>query len=68
MAIKHIAEGWFNSFLNSINLLGSETKNLGETRMNICASCPIRKIKRCSADREGIRADGSTFKGCGCYR
>lgn len=67
MAIKHIAEGWFNSFLDSINLLDSETKKLGETRMNICTSCPIRKIKRCSSDREGIHADGSTFKGCGCY-
>jgi hypothetical protein len=66
MALKHIAEGWFNSFLDSVNLLDEQTKILGENRMLVCSNCSIRKLNICSSQNESINIKGKSFKGCGC--
>jgi len=66
MALKHIAEGWFNSFLNAVNLLDPEIKVLGESRMSICATCPLRQGLICSTEKHGIKPNGDFFNGCGC--
>lgn len=67
MSIKHIAEGWFNSFLDTMNLLDEDVKNLGTERMNICSNCPVRSGNRCDRNKTHISATGVEFNGCGCY-
>jgi hypothetical protein len=66
MALKHIAEGWFNSFLDALNMLDPAKKIVAEARMNICATCPIREGFICSPNKLGINNKGENFYGCGC--
>jgi hypothetical protein len=66
MALKHIAEGWFNSFLDAINLLEPNIKILGEARMRICADCPVRDGLVCSSEKHGMTEEKEFFNGCGC--
>lgn len=65
--INNIAEGWFNSFLTKLNLLNEDTKQLGETRMNICSNCPVRSDNICDSSKTHINTSGITFNGCGCH-
>jgi len=67
MALKHIAEGWFNGFLSSLNLLDPAIKTLGEARMSICSSCPIRNGFICSEEKYAMKESGEFFHGCGCH-
>lgn len=67
MSLKQIAEGWFNSYLDKLNLLDEGTKSLGEARMSICSSCPVRTGNRCDRDKTHINISGTPFSGCGCY-
>jgi hypothetical protein len=66
MVLKHIAEGWFNDFLKDMNLLDENIKNLGERRMAVCSSCPVRTENRCDNNKSHKNIDGITFNGCGC--
>jgi hypothetical protein len=67
MSLSQIAEGWYNDFLNDINLLDSEVKQLGEERMSICAECPVRSNNKCDASKSHINNYGVSFTGCNCY-
>jgi hypothetical protein len=67
MALKHIAEGWFNSFLSSINMLDESMKKLGETRASICINCPVRTEHLCDSQKSHRDKTGKTFNGCGCH-
>lgn len=66
MKLNHIAEGWFNSFLDSLNLLDENIKALGKKRMNICLNCPVRTNNRCDGEKTHINITGAPFVGCGC--
>jgi hypothetical protein len=66
MLLKQIAEGWFNDFLKELNLLDENVKNLGESRMNICSSCPVRTGNRCDREKSHKSIHGIKFSGCGC--
>lgn len=66
MLIKQIAEGWFNGFLNDINLLDEKTKNLGQSRMSICLTCPVRTGNVCDKGKSGKNQLGFPFRGCNC--
>jgi hypothetical protein len=67
MSLKHIAEGWFNSYLDKLNLLDEDIKELGERRMSICSDCPVRSDNRCDRNKTHINISGAHFSGCGCY-
>jgi hypothetical protein len=67
MSILHIAEGWFNSFLDSLNLLDTQIKELGQKRMSICSKCPVRTQNICDENKKHTNSWGSPFTGCGCY-
>ena len=67
MSLLQIAEGWYNDFLNDVNLLDPETKKLGEERMFICSACPVRTQNKCDSSKSHINKNGALFEGCGCY-
>lgn len=67
MSILQIAEGWYNSFLDSLNLLDTQIKDLGQKRMSICAKCPVRTHNLCDDNKKHINSWGTPFTGCGCY-
>lgn len=60
-------EGWFNQAKSSMGLLDEETKALGESRLAICAKCPLRNNAICDPTRKGKHVKtGETKRGCGC--
>ena len=67
MNILHIAEGWYNSFLDRAHLLDPETRKLGDDRLSICSNCPIRTENRCDETKTHTNTWGSLFSGCGCH-
>jgi len=66
MVLKDIAEGWFNKFLDSLNLLDEETKKIGKKRVSICKSCPVRTGNTCDVEKTHRSKKGNKFHGCGC--
>jgi hypothetical protein len=66
MSLKHIAEGWFNNFLSSINMLDEGMKNLGKSRASVCANCPVRTGNTCDSQKSHRGKNGHKFNGCGC--
>jgi hypothetical protein len=67
MNILHIAEGWYNSFLDRAHLLDPEIRELGDIRLSACSNCPIRTENRCDDTKTHINTWGTPFNGCGCY-
>jgi hypothetical protein len=65
--ILQIAQGWGNHFLDKLNLLPEDKKNVATTRMLICNGCKIRTDDICDPEKTGVSVDGQRFKGCGCY-
>lgn len=67
MNVLYIAEGWYNSFLDKVDLLDPEKRELGNIRLSICSTCPIRTENRCDQSKTHINTQGVSFNGCGCY-
>lgn len=67
MNICHIAEGWYNSFLDTVHLLSPKIRELGNTRLSACLNCPVRTENRCDEKKTHTNTWGSPFNGCGCY-
>lgn len=65
--IKNIINGWGNSFLDKVNLLPANKKQVAEDRLDICMNCPIRTNDVCDPSKHGIGANGVPFEGCGCF-
>lgn len=65
--LRQIASGWMNSFLDKVNLLSPEKKQVAVHRMEICAQCPIRTNEVCDPSKKGTALDGTKFEGCGCF-
>jgi len=67
LKLKQIAEGWTNSFLNTLGLLDETTKQTAEARMGICLECPVRTNNICDVHKTRLDISGKEFKGCGCF-
>ena len=67
MNLLHIAEGWFNYYLDSAQLLDPETRALGDSRLSTCSNCPIRTENRCDETKTHTNTWGTPFSGCGCH-
>ena len=57
MNFKQITKGMINRVRQKANMLDKSTKELGETRLNICKSCDIFVNNVCDTSKGG----------CGCH-
>jgi hypothetical protein len=62
MNILHIAEGWYNSFLDRAHLLDPEIRELGDTRLSACSNCPVRTENRCDDTKTHINTWGCAIQ------
>lgn len=66
MDIRGIISGWANLTLKELNLLSPQIRELGEKRLKICDSCPVRTGNICDPKKTILNKNGDRVRGCGC--